>query len=207
MLPADLHGNDVTSQIGVRVRNSILVMGSSFITASFQMSRNQVGLKSMLFLTFSGMLDATEYSDTPAISQGATWIINSSSERMKDVAGRIIVTWGRKKALFFGCIISLWMMLMSVLRSYCKKTLTQPTVSAPMPSPLAAPVMTTGERKLPAQSITNASATNQQTSLSGATSGVDSGSEDIVDVDAIPTCHADRVLLGSNPRTHLSSTP
>ena len=56
--------------IGGRIRNSLLAMGSSFMTASFQIDRNRIGSKSTFFLAGAGMLAATEYSETPVISQG-----------------------------------------------------------------------------------------------------------------------------------------
>lgn len=43
-----------------QVRNAMLVMGSSFITSSWQLARDHVGLKSILFLIGSGMLAAAE---------------------------------------------------------------------------------------------------------------------------------------------------
>lgn len=49
-----------------QVRNSMLVTGSSFIAAPWQIAREHVGLNSLLFSTGAGLLAAAEYSDTPS---------------------------------------------------------------------------------------------------------------------------------------------
>ena len=46
-----------------------------------------------------------------------------------------------------------------------------------------------------------------QTTLSGATSGVESGDEEVIDLETTPSCRPDSVLLGSNPRILLSVVP
>ena len=227
--------------IGDRMRNSMLVMGSSFITAAFQVARNHLGLKTTFFLAGAGLLAATEYSDQPVISHGTVWIANSTSEWRSEVWGRAAETWEWTKALFFGGITTLWLMLMCVLWSYLRKTPQQAAVatgnttvqgiagmnclqtdvnalgstgSTPTlvhgmsPSPnVCTSTDNTGAIPKPVHGVPLVKAEPQSTSLSGATSGVESGAEEIIDVDACRSCMAESVLLDSNPRSPLAFVP
>ena len=57
--------------VSVQARNSISAMGSSFVSASFYLAREHMGVKSAMFLLGVGMLPDTEYSETPVFSQGS----------------------------------------------------------------------------------------------------------------------------------------
>ena len=223
--------------IGDRLRNSMLVMGSSFVTAAFQLARNHLGLRTTLFVAGTGLLAATEYSETPIISHGATWISNSTQEWRADVWNRALETWEWTKVLLFGGMISLWMMLMCVLWSHLKRTSTpSPNVATTPTTNVAVPTHDTNNtsegsatpnavQPEAVSDMQNRSTFDKgsipilvhgepspltdvnQTSLSGATSGVESGAEEIIDLETQPACQAEYLLIDGNPRSPFAFVP
>ena len=75
--------------VSAQARNSLLVMGSSFVTASYRLARGDLGMKSFLFLMGIGMLSATEFSDTPVFSHGSEWVFNVTSDVRSDFADKM----------------------------------------------------------------------------------------------------------------------
>ena len=242
VMPVDAEGLSLgdsgANPIGDRLRNSMLVMGSPFITAAFQLARNHRGLKTTFFLAGAGLLAATEYSETPVISHGAVWLANSTSDWRSDLWHKATETWERTNALFPGGIITLWMMLMCVLWSYLRKipattvSSTAPQINGGSNLPSAGtsasdsngsipnlvhgdsvPMVTrpltdyAGSIPKPVHGVSPVTAEQQCVSLSGATSGVESGADEVINVEANRPCNAEHVLIDSNPRSPLSFVP
>ena len=205
-------GADIPA-VSLQTRNSLLVMGSSFVTASYYLARDHLGMKSALFLLGIGMLSATEYSETPVFSQGSEWVLNVTSEVRSEFTEKINATWQSTKFFLYVVAGSVWLVGLSVIWSYRKKSGSIQASAPPIPvtnviSTPATMVQPTTTDSKPTPKANNRGRTDSTTCLSGATSGVDSGVEDSPDVAVLAEqCEANKLLIDSNPRSCLAFTP
>ena len=117
-------------------------------------------------------------------------------------------TWEWTKAVFLCCLISRRMMFMDVLWYYSKRT---PVLSLHQAKssdmPHSSLIANSVPNTVPTHAPRPTSSTNRMVSLYGATSGADSGTEEVIDVETTPSRKADNDLIGSNPRSRLSFMP
>ena len=199
--------------VTVQARNSLLVMGSSLVTASYHLARGNLGMKSALFLMGIGMLSATEFSDTPVFSQGSEWVFNVTSDVRSEFADRMNATWQPTKIALRMVAGSIWLVVLNVIWSYRKRPAmpSVPVTTALMP--VAQPVAVQPMQLLPSKTIPTSMPVGPAkpdviNCVSGATSGVDSGVEDVPEVEMLADqCQADKLLIDSNPRSCLSFVP
>ena len=143
---------------------------------------------------------ATEYSDAPLISHGTEWAVTTSVGWRSELADRLDLTRGWSETVFLLFLASVWLMDMNILWSRRTPT-TQIAEPSPTP-PSSAGIASTHVAPIPTASF---AVEDTSTPLSGATSGVDSGTEEahVPDVVSHPR-GAEDVILDSNPRSRLS---
>ena len=203
------------SAVAVQARNSSMVMGSSFVTASYYLARDNLGLKSARFLMGIGMLSATEFSDAPLFSQSTEWVANVTSEARSELTERIAMTWQWAKVIL--CLVagSAWLVILNVVWSYRKQTIqihvpVPPVVAAAVPSSTKVAAVPSQQQARPVFPIRviKHEASSLTKSPSGSTSGAESGFGDPAEISVIPErCQADWLLIDSNPRSRMAFAP
>lgn len=134
--------NVANPTVTVQTRNSLMVMGSSFVTASYYLARGNVGLESLLFSTGDGMLSATECSETLIFSQRSDWIDNVTGEARLEIQERIATTWQWAEVILRLVAGSAWLFILNAVWSY-RKHPAQIQAHVPSVEPNAASASTT----------------------------------------------------------------